>query len=66
MATTLTLELPEERLDQLRKLAQEAGLSPEELVQARLGEWLDQGPEDFQRAAQHVLRKNAELYQRLA
>ena len=65
MAATLTIALPEERLERLRKLAQEAGVTPEELAQTRLGEWLDQSQEEFQRAAQYVLRKNAELYRRL-
>jgi antitoxin FitA len=65
MPTTLTIELSEERLERLRKLAQKAGVTPEELAQARLGEWLEQSEEEFQRAAQYVLRKNAELYRRL-
>lgn len=66
MSATLILALPDERLARLQELAKQAGVSPEELAQARLEEWLDHGQDDFKRTAQYVLRKNAELYRRLA
>jgi hypothetical protein len=64
--TAITVPLSEERLDQLRQLAQRAGVSPEELARAGLEDWLRQPREDFAQAARHVLQKNAELYRRLA
>jgi hypothetical protein len=66
MAATLTIELPEARLERLLTLAHQAGVSPEALVQANLEVWLSQLPEDFSQAAQYVLQKNQELYRRLA
>lgn len=64
--TTITIPLSEEHLKQLRALAWEAGVSPEELVRAALEEWLTRPRDDFQQAARYVLQKNAELYRRLA
>ncbi len=53
-------------MERLKALAQQAGVSPEELARASLEEWLARPREDFQQAAEYVLRKNAELYRRLA
>jgi antitoxin FitA len=64
--TAITVPLSEERLEQLRQLAQRAGVSPEELARAGLEDWLRQPREDFAQAARYVLQKNAELYRRLA
>ncbi len=62
--TTFSIELPEEQAQRLRELAQEAGVSPEEMLGASIREWLLHG--DFAEAAAYVLRKNADLYKRLA
>jgi hypothetical protein len=64
--TTITIPIPEERLRQLRELAQHAGVPPEELARAGLEDWLRQPREDFAAAVRYVLQKNAELYRRLA
>jgi antitoxin FitA len=64
--TAITVPLPEERLDQLRQMARQAGVSPEELARASLEDWLRQPRDDFAQAARYVLQKNAELYRRLA
>jgi antitoxin FitA len=64
--TTITIALSDEQAVRLDELAREAGVAPEELVQASLGEMLSRPKEDFTRAAQYVLRKNAELYRRLS
>ncbi len=64
--TAITVQLSEERLEQLRQLAQRSGVSPEELARAGLEDWLRQPREDFAQAARYVLQKNAELYRRLA
>ena len=64
--TTLTISLPEDRLQQLKERAAELGVAPEELVRASIEELLTRPDEEFQRALTYVLTKNAELYRRLA
>lgn len=64
--TTITIALPDDRALQLEELARDAGLTPEELLRASVEEWLSRPKDDFARAAAHVLKKNAELYRRLA
>ncbi len=64
--TTVAVSLSDERLQKLRELAQEARLPPEELLRTAVEQWLSRPKEDFARAADYVLRKNAELYRRLA
>lgn len=64
--STITIQLPDERMEQLQKLAQEAKMLPEELLCARVEEWLSGPSQDFLKAAQYVLKKNEELYRRLA
>ena len=64
--STITIQLSDERLLRLQELAKEAKIAPEELVRASVEEWLSRPKEDFARAANYVLRKNAELYRRLA
>ena len=62
----ITIQLPDDRMQQLQRLAQEAKLLPEELLRARVEEWLSGPSQDFLKAAQYVLKKNEELYRRLA
>jgi len=64
--TAINVTLSDERLEQLRRLAEITGVSPEELARAGLEDWLRQPREDFAQAARYVLEKNAELYRRLA
>ncbi len=64
--STITIPLPDDRLERLRVLAKEAGVTPEELARASLEDWLRRPREDFLQAARYVLEKNAELYRRLA
>jgi len=64
--TSITVPLPEERLEQLRELARRVSVPPEELARAGLEDWLRQPRADFLHAAHYVLQKNAELYRRLA
>lgn len=61
-----TVELSEEQAQQLRELAREAGVSPEELLRVGVEEWLSRHGRDFAEAAAYVLQKNRELYRRLA
>jgi antitoxin FitA len=64
--TTFSIELSDEQSRRLRELALEAGTSPEELLGAGVCEWLLQPRRALVEAAGYVLRKNRELYKRLA
>ena len=64
--TTVTIELPAERLQKLREMAQRLGVSMEELVRVSVEAMLTQPEEQFRKAAQYVLKKNKELCKRLA
>ena len=64
--TTITIELPNERLQKLQEMALRFGVSMEELVRVSLEDMLTQPEEQFRKAAKYVLKKNAELYKRLA
>jgi predicted transcriptional regulator len=64
--TAITIPISEDRLERLKQLAEQTGVSPEELARAGLEEWLRRPREDFVQAARNVLQKNAELYRRLA
>ena len=63
---SISVMLPDEKMAELKAAAQKLGLTPEELLQASLEEKLQALDADFQNATAHVLRKNAELYKRLA
>lgn len=63
---TFTIALSDEKARRLEELAREAGIAPEELLRASVEGWLSEPREDFARAAAYVLRKNKELYRRLA
>jgi predicted transcriptional regulator len=64
--TTITIELPSERLQKLQEMASKFGVSMEDLVRVSVEDMLTQPEEEFRKAAQYVLKKNAELYKRLA
>lgn len=64
--TTFSIELPDDQAERLRDLAIEAGVTPEELLGAGVREWLIRSDKNFAEAAGYVLRKNTELYRRLA
>ncbi|WP_017305730.1 ribbon-helix-helix domain-containing protein [Spirulina subsalsa] len=63
---SITISLPDDKLERIKQLALETGISPEEFLQAYIKDWLDSSSNDFVRASEYVLTKNAELYQRLA
>ncbi|MCU0565370.1 MAG: DNA-binding protein [Oculatellaceae cyanobacterium Prado106] len=62
---SITFDLSDTQFQKLQDLATVHGIPLEVLLKASLEEWLDQKGE-FVDAANHVLTKNAELYQRLA
>jgi predicted transcriptional regulator len=64
--STLTIALSEERLQKLEEIARRFQIAPEELVRVSIEELLSLPEEDFRRAVDLVLNKNAELYRRLA
>ncbi len=64
--TNITITIPDDRLLKLKEMAARFQVTPEELVRVSLEEILTRPEDAFQRAANYVLKKNAELYQRLA
>ncbi len=64
--TTVTIELPEERVQALFERAAALGITVDALIQASITDLLTRPPDDVQMAIDLVVTKNAELYQRLA
>jgi antitoxin FitA len=64
--TSITVNIPDEQLRKLQQLAQESQVSPEDLLLASIEDWLACSRHDFTQAASYALKKNAELYRRLA
>jgi antitoxin FitA len=64
--TTFSIQLRDDQAERLREMAAEAGVTPEEFLNSGVREWLETPRRDFAEAAAFVLRKNAELYKRLA
>ncbi len=66
MSRALEISLGEQQIAILRERAEELGLSVEELARAAILELVQARDKAFEDAAARVLRKNAELYRRLA
>jgi len=64
--TTLSIELTDERMRELRAVAQRLGVAPEDLVRVSIDDLLSRQDEEFLTAAAHLLEKNSKLYKRLA
>jgi len=62
----ITITLSDDRLAQLQELATRFQVSPEELGRVGVEELLAQPDDGVQRVVAAVLKKNAELYRRLA
>jgi hypothetical protein len=62
----LSIDLSPAQADQLRLEAERLGLTPEDLARAAISDLLTTAGDDFKAAADRVLRKNEELYRRLA
>lgn len=62
----ITVTLSDNRLAQLQEMATRFQVSPEELVRVGVEELLAQPDDVFQQVVAAVLKKNAELYRRLA
>lgn len=63
---TVQLELDEQQARQLEEAARRLNVTPHELAKAAVADLLARPEDDFATAAQRVLEKNAELYDRLA
>ncbi|MGH7488147.1 MAG: DNA-binding protein [bacterium] len=64
--TSITFALSDDSAIKLEELAKTIGIAPAELLRASVEEWLAHSGADFAEAATCVLKKNAELYRRLA
>ena len=63
---SITINIPDDQLQKLQQLAQESGISLEDLLRASIDEWLSYPKSEFVKASSYVLKKNAQLYRRLA
>lgn len=61
-----TIDLPELIAKQLIDASNKIGVTPEELLLSSVQEKLENLDSDFTDAMKYVLKKNAELYKRLA
>ena len=66
MMETVTLNLPEQLAAEVTEAAKKLGVSPEEFIKSGIEEKLSLLDRDFHKAVDRVLRKNKELYKRLA
>lgn len=62
----LSVELSAAQGERLRLEAERLGLTPENLARAAISDLLASTGDDFKAAADRVLKKNEELYRRLA
>jgi hypothetical protein len=62
----VAFELPPVQAEKLRQAAERLGISPAELARAAVTDLLAERDEDFRAVADRILRKNADLYRRLA
>ena len=62
----LDIELSPAQTERLRQEAERLKVTPEELARAVLNDLLSEPDGPFKTAAERVLRKNSELYHRLA
>ncbi len=63
---SITVEIPDAQLQKLQQLAQENGISLEDLLRASIEDWFSYPKSEFVQASSYVLKKNAQLYRRLA
>ncbi|MEI2581809.1 DNA-binding protein [Scytonema sp. PRP1] len=63
---TITIHIPDDRLVKLQATASRLGVSIEELVLMGIEQLVKQPEASFQDAMGYVLKKNGELYKRLA
>ncbi len=64
--TSIPIELSKERAQRLKEMALKLGLSAEDLARVSVEDLLTEPDEQFQEIVQYMLKKNSELYKRLA
>jgi hypothetical protein len=64
--TRIVIQLPDDSADRLAALAKDLNITVEELAKAKLCAMVEKPEEEFPQALRYVLKKNAELYRRLA
>lgn len=64
--SSITIELNDEQLLRLQSIAERIGVSVQSLARSSVEELLAKPDDEFKRAAEYVLKKNEELYRRLA
>lgn len=64
--TTITLDIPEERLKLLSQRAKVLGITPEDLIRLSIAELLMRPAPEVQQAIDDIVQKHADLYRRLA
>ena len=62
----LVIPIPDELFVKLQEIAESYQITPEEFVSVTLKDRLAQPEDDFHRVVKVVLKKNTELYHRLA
>lgn len=62
----VAFELPAAQAKKLRQEAEKLGISPDVLARAAVADLLATPDDDFRAAVERVLRKNEDLYRRLA
>jgi antitoxin FitA len=63
---SITIDISDQHLQKLQQLARDNQVSPEDLLRVNIEDWLARHQDEFTQAADYVLKKNAELYRRLA
>ena len=64
--SSITINLQDEQMERLREIANRLGMSVEDLARLSIEEVLAAPDDRFEQAADYVLKKNEELYRRLA
>lgn len=64
--TSITISLSDDRISKLKKIADNFGITPEDLVRAGIEDLINRPEESFQQTMNYVLLKNHELYNRLS
>ncbi len=64
--TSINIDLSDNHFQLLQNLADQQGIPIDVLLRSSLENWLSTQNTDFVDAAEYVLTKNTELYQRLA
>lgn len=62
----VSVEIPPAVEERLTRAAERLKVSVDELAAAAVRDLIAQPDDDFEQAAEHVLKKNRELYRRLA